>query len=129
MRDKLGVISKRCGIVAERGVVVTSVELSQSLVLLPSVFELGNVVTERAPSGVALLPRLASSPERGIIVAKRASSGVALLPSGVALLPKRGVVIIVAAIDNGATTKRCFVGVGSASRGVSKREQGPPGRQ
>ena len=46
-----------------------------------------------------------------------------------ALLPKRGVVIIVAATDDGVTRKRCFVGVGCASRGDSKREQVPPGRQ
>jgi hypothetical protein len=41
----------------------------------------------------------------------------------VASLPEPGVVVIVATIDDGATTKRCFVGVGSGSRGDSKREQ------
>ena len=74
-------------------------------------------------SGVALSPRLASSPEGAVVVAERVPSGVALLPSGVALSPKRGVVVIVAAIDDRATTKQCFVGVGSGSRGDSKREQ------
>jgi hypothetical protein len=71
---------------------------------------------------------LASSPKRDIIVAEHALSSVASLPSGVALLPEHGVVVIVAAINNRATTKRCFVGVGSASRGHSKREQLCPGR-
>ncbi len=93
------------------------------------VIELGVIVTKRAPSSVASLPRLASSPKRGVIVTERAPSGVVLLPSGVvslpsgvALLPKRGVAIIVAAINDGATTKQCFVGVGSASRlGVTQR--------
>ena len=83
------------------------------MVLLPS-------VTKRVPSGVASLPRLALSPERDFVVAEHAPSGVALLPSGVALSPEHGVVVIVAAIDDGATTKRCFVGVGSGSRGDSK---------
>jgi hypothetical protein len=104
-----------------------------SLVLLPSVSKLGVVVPERAPNSVALLPRLVSSPERGSIVAKHVPSGVASSPRGMALLPERGVVIIVAAIDDndGATAKQCLVGVGSASRGDSnsKREQIPPGRQ
>ena len=58
-----------------------SEELLPGLVLLPSVSKLGVVVTERALSGVALLPRLASSPKRGIVVAERVPSGVALLPS------------------------------------------------
>ncbi len=105
-----------------------SVESLPSLVLLPSVSERGVVVTERAPSGMALSPRLASSPKRGVVVSEHAPSGVALSPSGVALLPERGIIVIVAAIDNEATTKRCFVGVGSGSRGDSKREQVPLGR-
>ena len=84
------------------------------MVLLPSVFKLGAIITERAPSGVALLPRLASSPERGVVVTEHAPSGSALSQSGVASSPKRGIVLIVAAIDDGVTTKRCFVGVGSA---------------
>ena len=80
---------------------------------------------------VELLPSLvllSSVSECGIVVAKHAPSGVALLPSGMALSPERGVVVIVAAIDNGATTKQCFVSVGSGSRGDSKREQVPLGR-
>ena len=99
------------------------------MVLLPSIFKLGVVVTKCVPSGVALLPRLASSPEHGVVVAKRAPSGVASLLSRVASSPKRGVVVIVAVIDNGATTKQCFVGVRSASRLDLMREQVPPGRQ
>ena len=106
-----------------------SVELSPSLVLSPSVSKLGVVVTERAPSGVALSPRLASSSKHSIAVAKPALSVLALLTRGVALSPERGVIVIVTAIDDGATTKQCFVGVGSASRGDSKREQVPPWRQ
>ena len=106
-----------------------SVESLPSLVLLPSVSELGVVVIESASSGVALSPRLASSPKHGAVVAKHAPSGVALSPSAVVLSPERGIVVIVAAIDDGATMKQCFVGVGSASRGDSKREQVPPGRQ
>ncbi len=61
--------------------------------------------------------------------AKRAPSGVVLSPSSVALLPECGVLVIVAAIDDGATTKQCFVGVGSVGRGDSKREQVSLGRQ
>ena len=64
---------------------------------------------------------MVSSLERGVVVAKRALSSVASSP-------KRGIVVIVAAINDGATMKQCFVGVGSASRGDSKREQVPPGR-
>ncbi len=89
----------------------------------------GVVVTERAPSSVASLPRLASSPERAVVVAKRALSGKALLLSGVVSSPERGVAVIVAAINDGATTKQCFVGVKSGSRGYSKWEQVSPGRQ
>ena len=99
-----------------------------SLVLSWSVSELGVVVTERAASGVMLSPRLALSPKGAVVVAERAPSSVVLLPSGVVLLPKRGIVVIVAAINDGATTKRCFVGAGSASRGDSKSEQVRPGR-
>ena len=95
MRDKLGVVAKRRGVVAKRGIVVTNVELLPSMVLLPSVAELGVVVTKRAPSGVALLPRLALSPELGIVVAERAPSCMALLPSGVALSLEHGVIVIV----------------------------------
>jgi hypothetical protein len=102
---------------------------SQSVELSPSISELSIVVTERALSCVASLPRLASSPERGVVLTERAPSGVALLLSGVTLLPKHGIVVIVAAIDRRVTTKRCFVGVGSASKGDSKREQSPSGRQ
>ena len=129
MRDELGVVAKRRGYVAKCGVVVTSVELPPSLVLLPSVSEFGVIVNECAPSGVASLLRLASSPEHGVVIAEHAPSGVVLPPSGMVLLPKRGVVFIIATIDDGATTKGCLVGVGSASRGDSKREQVPPGRQ
>ena len=72
-----------------------SVESSPSLVLLPSISKLGVVIIKRAPSGVALLPRLAPSHERGVIT-KRAPSCVASLPSGVVLLHKHGIVVIVA---------------------------------
>ncbi len=70
-------------------------------------------------------------PEVGwcVVVAEGAPSGVVSSPSGVALLLECGDVVIDAAIDDGATTRRCFVGVGSASRGDLKREQVPPGRQ
>ena len=105
-----------------------SMELLPSLVLSPSVSELGVVVTKHAPSGMASSPRLALSPERAVVVAKLVLSGVASLPSSVAPLPERGIVIIVSAIDDGATTKRCFVGVRSGSRGDSKWEQVPLGR-
>jgi hypothetical protein len=97
------------------------VELLPSLVLSPSVSKLGVIVTERVPSSVALSPRLASSPEHAIVVTKCA-------PSGVALSPERDVIIIVTAINNRVTTKQCFVGVGSGSRGDSKWEQVPLGR-
>jgi hypothetical protein len=80
-----------------------SVELPPSLVLLLRVSELGVIVTPCALSGMASLPRLASSSERGVVVAERAPSGVVLSSSGVALLPKRGVVVIIAAINSGAT--------------------------
>ena len=92
-----------------------------------------------------LSPSVASllSAERGVvakhgILAKR---GVVIIehgvvaklggmsPSGMALSPKRDVVIIVAAIDDGVTTKQSLVGVGSASRGDLKREPVPPGGQ
>jgi hypothetical protein len=111
--------------VASSASVVTSpsVKLLPSLVLSPSVSELGVIITKHAPSGVASLPRLASSPEHGVVIAEHAPSGVALSPSSVALLPERGVIVIVAAIDDRATTKRYFVGVGSGSRGEWKREQ------
>ncbi len=75
------------------------------MVLSPSISKLGVVVTECALSGVALLLRLMLSPERGIVVAEHAPSGVALLPSGVASLPERGVVVIIAAINNAVTPK------------------------
>ena len=107
---------------------LSSVESSQSLVLSPSISELGVVVTKRAPSGMALSPRLALSPERRVVVTEHAPSGVASLLSGVASLPEHGVVVIVAAIDDMATMKKCFVGVGSGSRGDSKRDQVPLGR-
>jgi hypothetical protein len=93
------------------------------------VAKLGVVVTERAPSGMASLPRLALSPKRSVVVAERLPSGMASLRSGVVSSPERGVFVIVAAIDDGATTKQCFVGVGSGSRGDSKWEQVPLGRQ
>ena len=127
MRDELGVVAKRRGVVSKRGV-ITERGVVAELGVGVIVTKLGVVVTKRAPSGVALSPRLASSPEGAVVVAERVPSGVALLPSGVALSPKRGVVVIVAAIDDRATTKQCFVGVGSGSRGDSKREQVPLGR-
>ena len=128
MRDKLGVVAERRRVVGKRGVVgehglVAECGVVAKLGVGVVVTELGVVVTERAPSGVASSPRLASSPERAVVVAERAPSGTASSLSGVASSPERGVVIIVAAIDDGATTKRCFVGVGSGSRGDSKREQ------
>ena len=104
-------------------------EFSPSLVLLLSNSQLGVVVTKRALSGMVLLPRLVSLPKHGIVIAERVLSGVALLPSNVASSPERGVVVIIAAINNGGTTKRCFMGVGSVNRGDSKREQVPPRRQ
>ena len=73
-------------------------------------------------------PRLALSPERGVILAKHALSGVALSLSGAVSSPERGVVVIVTAIDDRATMKQCFMGVGSGSRGDLKREQVPLGR-
>ncbi len=79
---------------------------------MPSVSELGVVITEHAPSGVASSPRLALSPKHGVVVAEHALSGVASLLSirqAWASSTKPGVVVIVAAIDNGATTKQCFV--------------------
>jgi hypothetical protein len=104
-------------------------ELLPSLVLLSSLSKLGVVVTEHAPSSVALFPKLALSPELGVTVAKRALSRVTLLPNLVVSSPEHGIVVIVAAIDDGVTTKRCLVGFGSASRSDSKREQVPPGRR
>ena len=98
---KLGVILTKCGVVAERvcmtslvssprGVASSasvalppSVESLPSLVLSPSVSKLGVIVTERAPSGVALLPRLASSPKCGVVVAKHAPRGAAMEQCGV----------------------------------------------
>ena len=77
--------------------------------LLP---ERGVVVTKRAPSGVATSPKLVSLPERSVIVTEGAPIGVrflqggrASLPSGVALSPKRSVIVMVAAINNSVTTK------------------------
>ena len=100
-------------------VLLPSAESLPSLVLSPSVSELGVVITERAPSGVASLPRLALSPKRGVVVAKHAPRGAATerQRSGMTSLHERDALIIVAIIDNGATTKQCFVGVGSGSRG------------
>jgi hypothetical protein len=73
--------------------------------------------------------RLASLPEHGVAVAKHGPSGMALSTSGVASSLERCVVIIVAAINDGVTTKQHFVSVGSASKGDLKREQVPPGRR
>ncbi len=104
MRDELGVVAERHGIVGERGVIAKRgvvAEIGVGVV----VTELGVVVTERAPSGVASSPRLVSSPEHAVVVAERAPIGMALLPSGVASSLERGVVVIVAATDDGATTK------------------------
>ena len=133
MHDKLGVCAKRRGIVAGHGVDVTDRGVIAELGVVAEwcgvVTKLGIVVTKRAPSGVASLPRMASSPECGVIAVKRAPSGVALLPSGVVLSPECVVVVIVAAINDRVAAKRCFVCVGSASRGDSKREQVPPVRQ
>ena len=134
MRDELGVVAERRGVVGEHGIVVERGAVAERGVVAELdvgvvVTELGVVVTERAPSGVALSPRLASSPKRAVVVAERAPSGTALSLSGVALSPERGVVVIVAAIDDGATTKRCFVGVKSGSRGNSKWEHVSPGRR
>ena len=128
MRDELGVVAKRRGVIGKRGVVAEHGVVAKRGVVAELgvgvvVTELGVIITERVPSGVASLPRLASSPEHATIVAERAPSGVALSPSGVALSPERGVVLVVAAIDDGATAKQCFVGVRSGSRGDSKREQ------
>ena len=81
----------------------------------PSNSELGVIVTERAPSSVALLLRLALSPEHAVIGAERAPSGmaaesapsgVALSPSGVVLSPEHGVVVIV---DNEAMFCGCWI--------------------
>ncbi len=91
--------------VVERGVIVVSERRHGVSVVVVS----GVVVTERAPSGVASSPRLASSPERAVVVAECAPSITASLLSGVVSSPERGVVAIVAAIVDGATTKRCFV--------------------
>ena len=126
MRDKLGVVAERRRVVGKRGVVgehglVAECGVVAKLGVGVVVTELGVVVNERAPSGVSSLPRLVSSPKRAVVVTERA-------PSGVVSSPERGVVVIVAAIDNRATTKRCFVGVGSGSRGDLKREQVPLGR-
>ena len=57
-----------------------SVELLPTLMLLLSVSELGVVVTEHAPRGVALSRGLESSPEHAVVVTERAPSGVAPLP-------------------------------------------------
>jgi hypothetical protein len=62
------------------------VQLPLSVVLSPSVSELGVVITKRVPSGVASLPRLVFSPKHGVVVAECAQRGVVLLPT------KRGVV-------------------------------------
>jgi hypothetical protein len=129
-----GVVAKRCGVVGKRGIVLEHGAVAKRGVVAELdvgvvVTELGVVVTEHAPSGVALLPRLASSPERAVVVAERAPSGTALLLSGVVSSPERGVVVIVAAINNRATTKRYFVGVKSGSRGYWKWEQVSPGRR
>jgi len=122
------VVSERrhgVSVVVVSGVVVSERRHGVSVVVVSGV-----VVTNRAPSGVASSPRSASSPERAVVVAKRAPSGTASLPSSVVSSPERGVVVIVAAIDEGATTKRCFVGVKSRSRGYSKWEQVvSPGRR
>ena len=103
------------------------------MALLPSnvasLPEHGVVVPECGPSGVATLPRLVSLPERSVVVTERAPSGVRFLqggmvssPSGVALSPERRVLLIVAAINNGVTRKRCFVGVDSTSiKGMTRR--------
>jgi len=111
--------------VVERGVIVVSERRHGVSVVVVS----GVVITKRAPSGVASSPRLASSPKRAVVVAKRAPNGTWSLLSGVVSSPERGVVVIVAAIDDGATMKRCFVGVKSGSRGYSKWEQVSPGRR
>ena len=111
--------------IVERGVIVVGERRHGISVVVVS----GVVVTERAPSGVASSPRLASSPERAVVVAERAPSGTASLLSGVVSSPERGVVVIVAAIDDGATMIQCFVGVKSGSRGYSKWEQVSPGRR
>ena len=66
-----------------------SVELSPSLVLSPSISELGVVVTERVPSGVALSPRLASSPKRAVVGAR---GGQACAKFGVVVAERRGIV-------------------------------------
>ncbi len=121
MRDELGVVAKRCGVVGKGGVVVEHGAVAERGVVAKLgvgviVTKLGVVITERAPSSVALSPRLASSPERAVVVAERVPSGTALLLSGVVSSPERGVVVIVAAINDRATTKRCFVGVKSGSR-------------
>ena len=129
-----GVVAKRCGVVGKRGVVVERGAVAERGVVAELgvgvvVTELGVVVTERAPRGVTSSPRLASSPKRAVVIAERAPSGTWSLLSGVVSSPERGVVVIVAAIDDGATMKRCFVGVKSGSRGYSKWEQVSPGRR
>ena len=64
-----------------------------------------------------------------LLLMERAPSGVGSPLSGMASSPKPGVIIIVAAINGRVTTKQCFVGFGSGSRGDLKREQVPLGRQ
>ena len=142
---ELGVVAEWRGIVAKIGVfaehvvamlsndtakdgIVVKRSVVAELGVVPEHGVVADVVTKRAPSSVALLPRLALSPEHGLVITEHALSGVALLPR-LALFPKRGVIVIVAAINNGVTMKQCFVGVGSASRGDSKREQVPPVKQ
>ena len=102
-----GVVAKR-GIVTEGGIIGKhGVIAERGIVTAHSVVTEGGIVANRGVviTDVASLLRLASSLECGVVVAERALSGVALLPSGVASSPEHGVVVILAAIDNGVTTK------------------------
>ena len=121
LRDELGVVAERRGVNAERAVVIKNHGVVTKLGVVAKqhgvVAKHGVVITKHAPSGMASLPRLTFLPEHGVVVAKRALSGVALLPSGMASSTERDVAIIIAAIDGGVTTKQCFMGAGSTTRG------------
>jgi hypothetical protein len=89
LRDDLGVVAKRRGVIAECAIAVTEHDVVAKLGVVAEqrgvVAELGIVITKCVLSGVLLSPRLALLPKCGVGVAKRAPSGMALLPSGMAL--------------------------------------------
>ena len=129
MRDELGVVAERRGIVTKHDIVLTEQGVVAKICVAAERLRAWRRRHRACAKQRGVVTEIVVVTLHGLVVAKHAPSGVALLPSGTALSPEHGVVFIVVAIDDEVTIKGCFVVVGSVSRGDTKREQVPPGRQ